>query len=270
MSRVSLVVSGLVVALGVALLPAAARAGTPTGAAIMEGVENRSEGKTQVAKIKLEIIPKDGTKRLRELVSMRKKYGDVTKLATFFLAPTDVRDAAFLVFDRKGADDLRWLYLPAIGQVRQLSAQSNRQSFFGSDFVYEDLTNRDPDLDNHKLIGSQKVDAWDCWVVESTPKNARGLDFATYKTWVFKDGNIIVRQEFYDSAGKAVRRGQAQSLKKYQDEKKQDIWTWHQGTMTNVKSGSSTKMEMSDVKYDVDIPDERFTDTQLNRGAPKL
>lgn len=265
MSRISLVVSGLVVALGVALLPAAARAGTPTGAEIMEGLENRAEGKTQIAKITLEISPKEGTKRLRELVSMRKKYGDVTKLVTFFLAPTDVRDAAFLVFDRKGADDLRWLYLPAIGQVRQLSAQSNRQSFFGSDFVYEDLTNRDPDLDNHKLIGSQKVEEWDCWVVESTPKNARGLDFATYKTWVWKTGNLLVRQEFVDSAGKVVRRGQVRSVKKIQD-----IWTWHQGSMTNVKNGSSTKMEMSDVKYDVDIPDERFTDTQLNRGAPKL
>lgn len=266
MSRVSLVVSGLVVALGASLLPGAARAGgTPTGAEVMEGVENRAEGKTQIAKVTLEIAPKDGTKRLREIVSMRKKDGNVTKLVTFFLAPTDVRDAAFLVYDRKGADDLRWLYLPAIGQVRQLSAQSNRQSFFGSDFVYEDLTNRDPDLDNHKLIGSQKVNEWDCWVVESTPKNARGLDFATYKTWVWKTGNLIVRQEFSDSAGKVVRRGQVQSVKQIQN-----IWTWHQGTMTNVKTGSSTKMEISDVKYDTEIPDERFSDTQLNRGAPKL
>lgn len=265
MNRVSLVVSGVAVALGISLVSSGARAGTPTGAEVMDSVENRNEGKTQIAKITLEVTPKQGAKRLRELVSMRKKYEGVTKLVTFFLAPTDVRDAAFLVFDRHGAPDLRWLYLPSIGQVRQLSAQSERQSFFGTDFVYEDLTNRDPDLDDHKLVGSQKVDQWDCWLVESTPKNPRGLDFTTYRTWVWKDANLIVRQEFLDSAGKPVRRGQLTSAKKVQD-----IWTWHQGSITNLKTGSTTKMEISEVRYDTDIPDERFSDSQLNRGAPKL
>lgn len=264
MSRVSLVVSGAVVALSLSLLPAVARAGSPTGAEIMTAVENRNDGRTQISKITLEINPKQGTKRLRELVSMRKEDKDVTKLVTFFLAPTDVRDAAFLVLDRRGADDLRWLYLPAIGQVRQLSAQSNRQSFFGSDFVYEDLTNRDPDLDTHKLLASQKVDSWDCWVVESTPKNARGLDFATYRTWVWKTADLVVRQEYFDSAGKPVRRGQVHKV-----EKIQDIWTWHQGTMTNLKTGSSTKLQISEVRYNVDVPDERFAESQLGRGAPK-
>ena len=266
MTRLSLVVSGVAVTLGLSLFSAGARAETPpTGSEVMDSVENRKEGRTQIAKITLEINPKQGAKRLRELVSMRKKYDDVTKLATFFLAPTDVRDAAFLVFDRRGAADLRWLYLPAIGQVRQLAAQSERQSFFGSDFVYEDLTNRDPDLDNHKLAGSQKFNEWECWLVESTPKNARGLDFATYRTWVWKTANLIVRQEFLDSAGKPVRRGEVQAVKKIQE-----IWTWHQGTMTNVKTGSSTKMELSDVRYDAEIPDERFSESQLGRGVPKL
>lgn len=264
MTRVSLVLS-TAATFGVALLPIAAYAGPPTGPEIMTAVENRNDGKSQTAKLTLEINPKGGTKRLRELVLMRKEYENVTKLVTFFLAPADVRDSAFLVFDRKGADDLRWLYLPAIGQVRQLSAQSERQSFFGSDFVYEDLTNRDPDLDTHKLIASQKVDEWDCWLVESTPKNTRGLDFASYKTWVWKTADLPVRQEYYDSAGKVVRRAQLHSVKKVQD-----IWTWHQGTMTNVKTGSSTKLQISDVRYNVDIPDERFSDSQLGRGAPKL
>ncbi|HWU91445.1 MAG TPA: outer membrane lipoprotein-sorting protein [Kofleriaceae bacterium] len=265
MSRVSKIVSGAAVALAVVLPPAAARAGAPTGGEIMEALENRNDGQTQISKVTLEVTPKQGTKRLRELVLMRKEYENVTKLVTFFLAPTDVRDSAFLVFDRRGADDLRWLYLPAIGQVRQLSAQSDRQSFFGSDFVYEDLTNRDPDLDTHKLVATQKVNEWDCWVVESTPKNARGLDFATYRTWVWKDANLLVRQEFFDSAGKVVRRAEVSTVKKIQD-----IWTWQQVTMTNTKTGSSSKVQLSDVRYNVDVPDERFAESQLGRGAPKL
>jgi outer membrane lipoprotein-sorting protein len=265
MTRVSLVVSVAAAVLGVTLPPIAARADSPTGTQIMEAVENRNDGRTQLSKVALEINPKQGTKRLRELVLMRKEGENVTKLVVFFLAPSDVRDSAFLVFDRRGADDLRWLYLPAIGQVRQLSAQSNRQSFFGSDFVYEDLTNRDPDLDTHKLVATQRIDEWDCWVVDSTPKNTRGLDFASYRSWVWKTADLIVRQEYLDSAGKPVRRGQVHAVKKIQD-----IWTWHQGTMTDVKSGSSTKIEISDVRYNTELPDERFSESQLGRGAPKL
>jgi outer membrane lipoprotein-sorting protein len=265
MSRISLVLSGAALALGVSLVPVAVRAEGPTAAQIMDKVENRSYGRDQISKVTLEIHPKEGTSRLRQFVSMRKEFDKVTKLATFFLAPTDVRGAAFLVFDRKGADDLRWLYLPAIGQVRQLSAESNRQSFFGSDFVYEDLTNRDPDQDEHKMVGSQKVDEWDCWVIDSTPKNARGLDFAHYKSWVWKTADLIVRQEYYDGDGKVVRRGVVKAVQNVQD-----IWTWRQGTMENLRTGSSTKIEISDVKYNTDVPDERFAESQLNRGAPKL
>ncbi|MEO8702709.1 MAG: outer membrane lipoprotein-sorting protein [Kofleriaceae bacterium] len=243
-------------------LPAFADA--PTGPQIMEKVENRDEGKDQIAKVTLEIHPKQGSVRQRQLVIVRKEYPDVTKLATFFLAPTDVRGAAFLAFDKKSGDDQRWLYLPTIGQVRRLAAESNRQSFFNSDFVYEDLTNRDPDLDDHKLVGSQKVDEWECWVVESTPKNARGLEFVKYKTWVWKTADLPVRQEYFDSAGKVVRRGQLASMKQIQG-----IWTWHQGTMTNLVTGSVTKLQMSEVKYNTNIPDERFAEAQLARGIPK-
>ena len=266
MTRVSLpLVFGAALACGVALHPLAAHAQTPpTAEAIMNGVENRDNGKDMIAKVTLEITPKQGTKRLRQFVMMRKEYKDMTKMVTFFLAPTDVLGAAFLVFDRKGADDLRWLYLPSIGQVRQMSAESNRQSFFGSDFVYEDLSNRDPDQDDHKVVGTQKVDQWECWVVDSTPKKARGLDFARYRSWIWKTGNLIVRQEYYDGAGKVLRRGQVQSVKEVQG-----IWTWHQGTVENVKTGSKSKMEIADVKYNTNVPDERFADSQLARGVPK-
>ena len=264
LSRASLpVVLGAVVALGVALHPVAARAQAPTAAAIMDGVENRNQGRDMSSKVTLEITPKQGAKRLRQFVLLRQDDNGAIKLVTNFLAPTDVRGSALLVFDRKGAADLRWVYLPAIGQVRPLSTSDNRQSFFGSDFVYEDLTNRDPDQDDHTLVGTQKVDAWDCWVIDSTPKNARGLDFAKYRSWVWKDGNLIVRQEYYDGAGKVVRRGQVRSVKQVQN-----IWTWHQGIMENLRTGSSSKLEISDVKYDTNIPAKHFTEGQLPAGLP--
>lgn len=243
----------------------AQKAGSPEEAAkLMKQVEERDDGKDQVSTVSLEIQPKKGAKRLRRFVLQRKEYPKLTKMVTFFVAPTDVRDAAFMVWDKRDGDDQRWLYLPAIGQVRRLAATDSRQSFFGSDFVYEDLTNRDPELDTHALVGSQKVDAWDCVVVESKPKQARGLDFVSYRSWVWKDEPIVVRQEYFDAAGTAVRRFQAHSVKQVEG-----VWNWMQGTMWNLKSGSRSRFELSDVHYNTGVPDERFAETQLSRGAPQ-
>jgi outer membrane lipoprotein-sorting protein len=240
------------------------KAGAPDAAQIMASVEDRDDGRDQISTVTIEIQPKQGAKRLRRFVFLRKEYDRVTKLVTFFLAPTDVRDSAFLVWDKRGAPDQRWLYLPAIGQVRRLSVDDDRSSFFGSDLVYEDLTNRDPELDNHKLVGSQKVDSWDCWVVESTPKNGRGIDFVRYRSWVWKEGLLPVRQEYQDASGEVIRRWQSHDLQKVQG-----IWTWHRGTMSNLKTGSRSRIEVAEVKYNGGVPDERFAENQLSRGVPK-
>jgi outer membrane lipoprotein-sorting protein len=253
----------LALALAVATSATASADKTPSADAIMQRVEDRSQGKDQTANHSLVIIPKNGTKRFRSYSLMRKEYGDVIKLVTFLSAPTDVRGAAFMVWDNKKSDDQRWIYLPAIGQVRRLVVGDSRQSFFGSDFVFEDFTNRDPDQDTHKLVGSQKVDKWDCWVIESKPKSDSGLDFASYKTWVWKQGDMLVRQEFYDSSGKLTRRLQINGIDEIQG-----IQTYTKATVTNLNTGSESRIEISNVKYNTGIADERFDESQLQRGAP--
>ncbi|HET6613822.1 MAG TPA: outer membrane lipoprotein-sorting protein [Kofleriaceae bacterium] len=254
-----------VVAAAAVLCCEATASAKPTGQAIMDAVENRNDGRTEVATVSLAIQPKHGTKRYRRFIAARKEYPKHTKFAAYILAPQGLRDAAFMVWDVRKDDDRRWLYLPAIGQVRRLAPGDARASFFGSDFVYEDFTNRDPELDRHKLLGSDKFGKWDCWVVESKPKNPGSVKFTKIRTWVWKDTPLIMREEYYNAQGKVYRRGQVLAVKKIQG-----IWTWYQGTMWNLASGSQTRMEISDVRYNVEIPDERFSERQLERGAPSL
>ena len=256
------------VVLGTALLassaaaqPKSPKAAPPDATKLMEAVENRDEGKDMEANVALVITPKKGAKRVREFSLLRKEYSDTTKLVTVFTSPADVRNAAFLAWDEHGQPDRRWLYLPAISQVRRLASSDDRSSFFGTDFVYEDLTNRDPELDTHTFVAAQKFEKWECWVVESTPKNPKTVEFAKYRTWIWKDEPIVIRQEYYDKDGKVIRRGEVKNIKKIQD-----IWTWHQGIMTNVKTGSQTLMEITGVKYNSGLADERFTEEQLSRG----
>jgi len=249
--------------------PAAAPAAAQTADAIMQRVEDKKFGEDLWAVQSLEIIPKSGQKRLRRYSILRKDYGSVSKLVTYLEAPTDVRGAAFMVWDEKKSDDQRWLYLPAIGQVRQLVAgDDNRQGFFGSDFVLEDFTNRDPVQDTHKLVGSQKVDNWDCWVIDSTPKNTKGLDFASMRTWVTKNADaasdMVVRQELKDAQGKVWHTLQVKEIKVIDG-----IATFTQLLAKNIKTGSESRIVQTDTKYNQGVPDERFNQSQLQRGAPK-
>lgn len=240
-----------------------AQAKKPTGQEIMHSVEHRDDGKDELATVTLEVKPKNGSKRLRRFNFLRKDYDDHKKIVTYFIAPLDVRNSAFLTWDMyDGSPDPRWLYLPAVGQIRRMSPGDERTSFFGSDFVFEDLTNRDPELDSHKLVGEEKVKEWDCWVVESRPKDG-GVEFTTFKSWVWKVSPLLIKQEFYNDAGKPIRRGEIASLKKVQD-----IWTWHRGTMWNLETGSRSRLVLSDVKYDTGIPDTHFSQRQLRRGSP--
>jgi outer membrane lipoprotein-sorting protein len=252
----------MVASLLAALTGTASADKSPDATELMQKVESRDIGKDMTANHALMIIPKGGTKRVRSYSLMRKETKDVVKLVTFFSAPTDVRGAAFMVWDNKSSDDQRWIYLPAVGQVRRLVVGDARQSFFGSDFVFEDFTNRDPDQDTHKLVGSQKVDGWDCWVIESKPKNTRGLDFASYKSWVWKGKDMLIRQELMDGSGKVVRRMQAVKIGEIQG-----IQTYLQITVQNPKTGSESRAEIKDVKYNVGVADERFDESQLQRGA---
>lgn len=244
-----------------------APAAPPTADEIMQRVEDKKFGDDSQATHSLEIQPKNGQKRLRRYTALRKDFGNVIKLVTFLDAPTDVHGAAFMVWDDKKAADQRWIYLPAIGQVRQLVVADARSSFFGSDFVYEDFTNRDPQLDTHKLVGSQKVDAWECWVVDSTPKSTKGLEFATMRSWVTKGPgvmeNLVVRQELKDAQGKVVRESQSKEIKLIDG-----VPTYMSAIVKNFKTGSESRSVASDIHYNQSIPDQRFDQSQMPRGAP--
>lgn len=245
--------------------PAAAKA--PTADEVMQRLEDKKFGNDASQQHDLVIIPKNAQKRNRRYTVMRKDYGDVIKLVTFLDAPTDVHGAAFMVWDNKKSDDQRWIYLPAIGQVRRLAVGDSRQSFFGSDFVFEDFTNRDPDQDTHKLVGQQKVDNRECWVVDSVPKNTGVAGFASMRSWVSKDpgleSDMLIRQELKNASGKVIRVLQAKEIKDVDG-----VAVYTKVWVTNNDTGSESRIEVSDIHFNTGLADERFEEAQLPRGAP--
>ncbi|TNE37926.1 MAG: outer membrane lipoprotein-sorting protein [Alphaproteobacteria bacterium] len=216
------------------------------------------------AKVNMTITDDQGRERTRAFVILRKDNepgagSGEQKFYVFFSRPADVNKTAFLVWKHMDKDDDRWLYLPGLDLVKRIAASDKRSSFVGSNFFYEDVSGRNPDLDTHALV--QEDDNY--YVLESTPKDKAGVEFASYKSWIHKATFLPIKIDYINDAGEVYRTYEALNV-----EEVGGYMTVTASKMTDVKAGSSTSMTYSDVAYDMGLEDDIFSERYL-RNPPR-
>jgi outer membrane lipoprotein-sorting protein len=160
-------------------------------------------------------------------------------------------------------DDQMWIYMPSIEKVIRISGHMLRQSMLGSDFSYEDALDRSKrliELYEPVLLGTDVIDSVEYYVLEL---NAREKD-VTYrkrKAWVDKQMFLPVREEYYSSSGKLLKEMVVGKIESYDDR------YYPTDIVMNdlVRKGSSTRMQLSNVEFDVDVPSRVFTRRNLKR-----
>lgn len=244
------------------LVPGIMNAQNLTGKEIIEKVYNRDDGDDQKAELTMTLINSRGSKRVRELTQFYKDYGDEEKKIMFFKAPADVRNTSFMnwSYDDPSKDDDQWIYLPALKKVKRISSDSKDDYFMGSDFTYDDLGERHPNEDHHKLIRIENLNGEECYVVESTSKE-EGYMYSKTITWVIKDKWIGLKKEFYDEEGEFLK-----TLTVDDYEKIQGFWTILHAEMKNDQKDHKTVMEYKDIEINTEIRDDYFTERMMTRG----
>ena len=221
------------------------------------------QGEDGRAKVHMSIKDAQGRERTRDFVILRKDIANADngdqRFYVFFERPADVNKTAFLVWKNAGADDDRWLYLPALDLVKRIAPSDERTSFVGSHFFYEDVSGRSPDEDNHVL--EEETD--DYYIVRSTPKNASDVEFASYKNWIHKSTFIPVKTEYYDQNGDAYRTYTAIAVETIGGHP-----TVVKSSMADARIGGVTEMAYSEVAYDTALSEEIFTERYL-RNPPR-
>lgn len=233
-----------------------------SGKEIIENVYNRDEGDDQEAKLTMTLINSRGNERVRELKQFYKDYGEEEKKIMFFLSPADVRNTSFMnwSYDDPTKDDDQWIYLPALKKVKRISSDNKDDYFMGSDFTYDDLGERHPEEDKHKLLRTETLDGEECYVVESTPKESDYM-YSKVVTWVIKDKWIGLKKEFYDDDGDFLK---TLRVKKY--DKVQGFWTILHTEMENDQKNHKTIMKFEDLEINTGISDSYFTERRMSRG----
>lgn len=224
------------------------------GEQVARMVSDRDEGQDARAKVRMLLIDKKGKKRFRKLISVVKQYGDVSKSYMKFTSPADIAGTAFLTWENKDSDDDQFLYLPALKRVRRIVSSQKKNSFVNTDYTYEDLQSRKVEQDTHKILKEEKVGNYNCWVLESIPKNKKDSQYSKRVIWIIKEIYVPIKTEFYDKRGKLQKVLTGKKV-----EKIEGIWTIRDAEMKNLKKKHRTLMKTDEIQYNRNIPDEVFT-----------
>ncbi len=253
---------------GATLLTTNVMADDANARAIMEKVDARDDGKTLEQDMLMVLIDKNGNERKRDLKSYGKDFGEDEHKTLFFKSPADVKNTAFLTYDYDDSskDDDQWLYLPALKKVKRIPSADKSSSFMGSDFSYFDMTDRDLEDYDFKLLKETKVRGHDAWMIEATPRNQEVIDESGYTKTIAivrKDNYMVVRAINFMTNGK----------KKYLDLKKiheeGGVWLVDEMTMTTKKGKTTahkTILTFDNIELNKPIDDSVFTTRRLEKG----
>ncbi len=207
------------------------------------------------------LFDRSGATRSRSLVEYSKRgEQEAYKVLVIFKTPPDLKDVGFLIHARTFADRDLWAYFPEFRKIRRIPTTSQDDSFFGSDFSYDDFGGP-PNLDDYSfaILGEENLAGRPCYVVEVTPKVHR--KYSRYVAWVAKDLWIHLKIEYYQ--GKELYRAGTFSQVRMVD----DIPTPFAMSMQNMKTGHRTGLVIDSIRYHTSFPDDLFTQRALERAG---
>lgn len=236
---------------------------------IAKKVHDLPNGKTSSSIISITLVDKNGKNRNREIVSYTMKEGTTDKTVLVFKTPRDVAGISYLSYDYPDkadgstVDSDSWIYLPAMKKVRRVSGSSKDDDFQGTDFTYDDLGNRSLSKDNFAILGSEKVNGVDCWILEAKAKDSKAK-VSRRVSWIDKKTYVTYKGEYYDKQNRLQKTLICENIKQIKG-----YWTTQKMTMTNVQTNHKTIYEIKDLKYDEAVNKSFFTVSSLERELVK-
>ena len=236
---------------------------------IMLNAYNLERGSDSEARLKMELIHKNGKKRIREVTIWRLECGEGNKSLIYFHKPAADRGTTFLTWEHKSKDNDQWLYLPGLKRIRRISAGDKHNAFMGTDFSYNDMAPSHPDEFTHKFSGEEKLDGTNCYLVESFHKSylkdgknvkRKRYEYSKVLSWVRKDNFMLVKSKMFDEEGTEHKEFRA-----HQIERINGIWTAMITAMKKLKSGHRTVFTIKNIKYNIGLKESWFSRRELSR-----
>lgn len=236
-------------------LPAAAQ----DARQIMTEAQKRVEAASQHYEGLLQVIDAKGKITDKRWTFDRLGSAGRSKAVLRFTAPAEVKGVALLILNNPERASDQWMWTPAIQRERRIAFQDRSTRFFGTDFSFEDLEERDVDQFDYTLEGEESVAGVSCWKVASKPRAKKSSQYTSSVVWVRKD-TYAYQQIENAIKGEVVRR-----LKYSRFEQVQGIWTARLLDMHDLRRNSRTLLTIDKLQYNLPMKDEMFTLQAIRR-----
>ena len=159
--------------------------------------------------------------------------------------------------------DKLWTYSPQTDHVIQISGHMLRQSVMGSDMSYNDMMENRPMEELYKatLEGSVMIDGRSHWIMVLEAR-VKGLSYPKRRAWIDKEYLLPTKEELYAKSGKLLKTSTMEGIKRVQGRWFPSRFVFKDELKRNSKG---TEWVIDDIKFDVDIPDSRFSKSKLRK-----
>jgi hypothetical protein len=222
--------------------------------------QKRGQSKSQRYEGTLEVVGSSSKVSIKRWTFQRIGAYGASKVLLRFTAPAEVKGVTLLIVNHVDRASDQWMWTPAIERDRRIALQDRSTRFFGTDFSFEDLEERDVNQFDYKLLGEETVDDVSCWKIEARPKESKASQYTSSVLYIRKDNYVAAVVEDY-SKEKLIRRIHNADIQKIAD-----IWTARTVEVSDEGRKSRTVLKLEKLEYNVPLKDEDFTIEALRRG----
>ena len=226
---------------------------------IIEESQKRTRSNSQKYEGVLQVTDSGGKVSQKRWQMERLGSAGASKSVLRFTAPPEVKGVALLIVNHSDRASDQWMWTPSIGRERRISLQDRSTRFFGTDFSFEDLEERDVDQFAYKMLGEDNVDGAACWKIEAKPEQSKTFQYSATHLWIRKDNYVAARLEAFVK-DQIVRRLDYKRI-----ENVQGVWTARLLEMAELKRGSKTTLELDKLQYNLPLKEDGFTVIALRR-----
>jgi hypothetical protein len=226
---------------------------------IVEEAQRRTTSRSERYEGVLQSFDTSGKTAEKRWVFERLGSHGQSKATIRFTAPSEVRGVTLLIANRADGPSDQWMWTPALERDRRIALQDRSTRFFGTDFTFEDLEERDVAQYDHKMLGEDAVESAKVWKIEAVPKPSRSSQYTKSILWIRSDNYALVRVESFVNT-QVVRRLDYAKL-----ENIQGIWTARELKMADVRRGTATWLDIEKIEYNLPLKDSDFTVQALRR-----
>ncbi|HYX08967.1 MAG TPA: outer membrane lipoprotein-sorting protein [Bacteroidales bacterium] len=225
----------------------------PSAEEILKKVDKNMSSENRIFESSMTI---HGKRNSRTMTSKTYSVGD-KKSFTEYLSPAREQGTKMLKLE-----DQLWIYSPSTDRTIQISGHMLRQSVMGSDLSYEDMMDdrKLTDVYNARVTGKETIDGRETWVLKLDAK-VDDVAYAKRKEWIDTERYIPLKEELYAKSGELLKRATMKNVKQLDGR-------WFPTTVIYkdmLKQGDGTEFNITNIKFNQDIPEYIFTKAALKR-----